>query len=40
MVILQRARYVTVYQAIRWRIEKRLDAWVEGSHRMLVEDTL
>ena len=39
-VILQRARHVTASQAIRRRIEKRLDAWVEGKYAMLVEDTL
>ena len=39
-VILQRARYVTASQAIRRRIGKRLDAWAEGKHSMLVEDTL
>ena len=40
MVILQRARHVTASQAIRQRIEKRLDAWGEGKHAMLVEDRL
>ena len=35
-VILQQSRHVTASQAIRQRIEKRLDAWAEGSHRMLV----
>ena len=39
-VILQRARHVTASQAIRRRIGKRLDAWAEGKHSMLVEDTL
>ena len=39
-VILQRAHHVTASQAIRRRIEKRLDAWGEGKHVMLVEDTL
>ena len=39
-VILKRARHVTVYHAIRHRIDKRLDAWGEGKHAMLVEDTL
>ena len=39
-VILQQAQHVTASQAIRRRIEKRLDAWEEGSQRMLVEDTL
>ena len=39
-VILQQARHVTASQAIRWRIEERLDAWVERKNVMLVEDTL
>ena len=39
-VILQRARHVTASHAIRRRIEKRLDAWAERKHRMLVEDTM
>ena len=39
-VILQRSRHVTASQAIRCRIEKRLDAWREGKHAMLVEDTM
>ena len=39
-VILQRAWHVTAYQDILLRIEKILDAWAEGSHRMLVEVTL
>ena len=39
-VILQRARHVTASQAIRRCIEKRLDAWGEGKHMMLVEDTM
>ena len=39
-VILQRARHITASQAIRQRIEKRLDACGEGKHAMLVEDTL
>ena len=39
-VILQRDRNVTASQAIRRRIRKRLDAWAEGKHSMLVEDTL
>ena len=38
--ILQRSRHVTASQAIRRRIGKRLDAWAEGKHSMLVEDTL
>ena len=39
-VILQQAQHVTTSQAIRRRIGKKLDAWVEGKHSMLVEDTL
>ena len=39
-VILKRAYHVTTSQAIRWRIEKRLDAWGEGKHTMVVEDRL
>ena len=39
-VILQRSQYVTASQAIRRRIGKRMDAWSEGKHSMLVEDTL
>ena len=39
-VILQQALHVTAYQAIRQSIGKRLDAWAEGKHSMLVEDTL
>ena len=39
-VILQQARHVTASQAIHWRIGKRLDAWAEGKHDMLVEVTL
>ena len=39
-MILQRARHVTASQAIHRRIVKRLDAWAEGKHLMLVEDTL
>ena len=39
-VILQRARCVTASQAIRRRIENIIDAWAEGKHLMLVEDTL
>ena len=39
-VALQRARHVTASREIRRRIEKRLDAWEEGHHAMLVEDTL
>ena len=38
-VILQQAHHVTASQAIRQRIEKRLDAWGKGMHAMLVEDT-
>ena len=39
-VILKRARHVTAFQAIRRRIEKRLDGWGEDKHAMLFEDTL
>ena len=39
-VILQRARHVTASHAIRRRIAKRIDAWGEGKHVMLVGDTL
>ena len=39
-VILQRARHVNKSQAICRRIGKRLDAWAEKKHSMLVEDTL
>ena len=39
-VILQLARHVTASQAICRRIKKRLDAWGEGKHVMMVEDTL
>ena len=39
-VILQRARNVTASQSICRSIEKRMDAWAEGKHSMLVEDTL
>ena len=39
-VILQRDRHVTASRDIRRRIEKRLDAWEAGNHKMLVEDTL
>ena len=39
-VILQQARHVTTSNTIRRRIDKRLDAWGEGKHAMLVEDTL
>ena len=39
-VILQRARHVTKSHAMRRRIEKRLGAWGEGKHAMLVGDTL
>ena len=39
-VILQRSRHVTASHATRRHIEKRLDAWSEGKHVMLVEDTL
>ena len=39
-VILQQARHVTACHAIRRRIDKRLNAWGEGKHVMLVEDAL
>ena len=39
-VILQRSCHVNASQAIRRRIEKRLDAWGEVKHAILVEDTL
>ena len=39
-VILQQAQHVTASQAIRWRVGKRLDAWEDGKHSMLVEDRL
>ena len=39
-VILQRARHVTASQAIHRHIKKWLDAWGEGKHVMLAEDTL
>ena len=39
-VTLQRARHVTASRDIRRRIEKRLDAWEAGNHKMMVEDTL
>ena len=39
-VILQRDRHDTASQSIRRRIRKRLDAWAEGKHLMLAEDTL
>ena len=39
-VILQRSRHVTASHAIQPRIEKRLDAWAEGKHMMIVKDTL
>ena len=39
-VILQRSQHVTASQVIRRCIGKRLDAWAEGKHSMLVEDTL
>ena len=39
-VILQRARHVTASQAIYRSIKKRLDAWEEGRHGMLVKETL
>ena len=39
-VTLQRFRHVTESWDIRRRIKKRLDAWEEGKHAMLVEDAL
>ena len=39
-VILQRDRPVTASHAIRRWITKRLDAWGEGKHSMLVGNTL
>ena len=39
-VILQQAHHVTASHAIRHRIAKRLDAWGEGKHAMLVGNTL
>ena len=39
-VILQRALHVIASHTIRRRIAKRLDAWGEGKHAMLVGDTL
>ena len=39
-MILQQARHVTASHAIRCHITKRLDAWGEGKHVMLVGDTL
>ena len=39
-VILQQACHFTASQAIRQRIEKRLDACEAGRHGMLVEETL
>ena len=35
-VILKRARHITTSQAIRWRTEKRLDAWDSGRHGMVL----
>ena len=40
LVILEQARHVTASQAIYRQIEKRMDAWGEGKHAKLVEDTL
>ena len=37
---VQRACHVTACHAIRRQIAKRLDAWGEGKHAMLVGDTL
>ena len=39
-VILQRARHVKTSHTIRRRIAKRLDAWGEVKHAMIVGDTL
>ena len=39
-VILQRARHVTASQSICQSIGKRLDAWAEGKHSMMLEYTL
>ena len=40
MVILQQVQHVTTSQDIRRRIEKRLYAWAEGKHLMLVKEML
>ena len=40
IVILHQARHVTASQAIQRRIDKRMDAWEEGRHGILVEETL
>ena len=40
MVILQQSCNVIASHAIWQWIEKRLDAWEAGRHRMLVEETL
>ena len=39
-VILQRDFHVTASHTIRRRIKKRLDAWDDGIHRMLVDQML
>ena len=39
-VIMKLARHVTISHAIWRRIEKRLDAWKVGQHRILVYETL
>ena len=39
-VILQQAQHVTVYHEIRRWIEKGLNAWEAGYHRILMEKTL
>ena len=39
-VILQRSRHVTASHGIRQRIEKRLDAWEDSKHVMLIKNTL
>ena len=39
-VTLQRAHHVTASLYIRRRTEKRLDAWEDGKHAMIVEDAL
>ena len=39
-MILQQAQHVTASQAIRRRIENRLDVWEADRHRMLMEENL
>ena len=39
-VILKRAQHITASHAIRRRTEKRIDAWREGKHATMVENTL